>query len=252
MTGTGDDGTAGNESGESSGSLRASLSRRSVLSGTMLVGVTGLFGGASAWMALFDRDPLANNDVQAGALDLGIAWDAYRNETKTESVGSLQNGEYVDSREAAFAAAELEPGDQGTVVVSIRSDGSPAVAWVRLVPVAYDENERLQVERDNGDDSPDEGELQDALQVTLWRASDNDTTVDGTPIVEGRFSTVAGGALGDGLRLDGDPADSIDIGLQWALPDDPKATVATDSVEFVLEFALQQRRHNENPDNPWL
>jgi hypothetical protein len=252
MTGTSDEGTEANESGEPSGSLRASLSRRSVLSGSLLVGVTGLFGGASAWMALFDRNPLANNDVQAGKLDLGIAWDAYRNEIKTKSVGSLQDGVYVDSQEVAFTAAEVEPGDQGTVVVSIRSDGSPAVAWMRLTPIAYDENDRLQVERDNGDETPNEGELQDALQLTLWRASNNDTTVDSEPIFEGRFSKVAGGALGDGLPLNGDPADSIDIGLQWALPDDPKATVATDSVEFILEFALQQKRHNENPDNPWL
>jgi hypothetical protein len=135
----------------------------------------------------------------------------------------------------------VEPGDDGTVDLSLTLSGSPARLWVRGDVTAVDEGGTTEAERSAGDtDGP--GELQDYVQVQVWYDADGDGTADADePVVyEG---TLAGlGAAGDDdgwipLTTTCSAPGTHAATLRWTLPFDAPNTVQTDGVSFSLGVA---------------
>ena len=135
----------------------------------------------------------------------------------------------------------VEPGDGGTVDLSLTLSGSPARLWVRGDVTAVDEGGTTEAERSAGD-TGEPGELQDHVQVQVWYDDDGDGTADaGEPVVyEG---TLAGlGAAGDDdgwiplTATCAAPGTHVAT-LRWTLPSDAPNTVQTDGVSFSLGVA---------------
>jgi hypothetical protein len=143
------------------------------------------------------------------------------------------------------------PGDEGTVGIGIEADlpGNQDLAvWFRTVLVSTAENGVNEPES-KVDDSPDEGEMDDMTQVTVWENSGlagigaNDGEI--VPVVEnvvgeGSIREVFGNSdLADGIRLGSNclaDGEVTYLALRWELPTDVGNVVQSDSVTFGLEF----------------
>lgn len=135
----------------------------------------------------------------------------------------------------------VEPGDGGTVDLSLTLSGSPARLWVRGDVTAVDEGGMTEAERSAGD-TGEPGELQDHVQVQVWYDADGDGTADAdeSVVYEG---TLAGlGAAGDDdgwipLTTTCSAPGTHVATLRWTLPSDAPNTVQTDGVSFSLGVA---------------
>lgn len=268
---------------------RTPLTRRQVLAGLGAVGLVAVgprLVRAARGEPAFTRYTLAQST--AGGPDLRIAWyETYNGEYQEDSSRftagdalaptnesfetAAAAGRFVDTTsdvegEAASPGAVVDlgnvvPGDEGTVVVGLLADATDATVWFRLRIDATPENGVVEPERAapaNDDPASTVGELQDALEVSLWY--DNSVMGGCNGRVDGGESLVTGlSTLGDldgplarvasdtdeGVRLDFDllgsgclPADEQQcVGLRWAIPASVGNEIQTDGVSFALEFA---------------
>jgi hypothetical protein len=136
------------------------------------------------------------------------------------------------------SVAGVEPGDGGTVDLSLTLSGAPARLWVRGDVTAIDEGGTTEAERSAGDDGGT-GELQEYVRVRLWYDVDDDGAVSGgEPVVyEG---TLAGLDARDGwIALTGTcvAPGTHTARFRWDLPSDAPNVVQTDGVSFSLGVA---------------
>lgn len=195
------------------------LTRRRVLGGLVTVGGASAAAGAGTMAAFSDIETSANNAVQAGTLDLTLD---------------------SDSQPVTFfeGATPIVPGDDGQDSVTLGNAGSiDGDVEVGLDGVSNSENGRSQEEIDNGDDTPDEGELQDFLEVRA--------TIDANELVgwTDLADLPTGGSYSTGVTLS--QGETTDFVVEWRFPkpssNNPELNVAqSDSVELDISFTLVQ------------
>lgn len=135
----------------------------------------------------------------------------------------------------------VEPGDGGTVTLSMTLSGAPARLWVRGVVTATDEGGTTEAERSAGDTTA-AGELQTYVRVRLWYDADADGVAGGgeRAAYEGSLA-----GLGDaGTEMGWIPLTATCVApgthtaqFRWDLPVDTPNTVQTDGVSFSLGIA---------------
>jgi hypothetical protein len=162
--------------------------------------------------------------------------------------------ERTDSDEPAPENIHLSnvlPGDRGTVSFKLTADGD-VEPTLSLDLTERAENGINDPEREAGDTtSGDEGgELQDYLQVTVWRDEgilgvgalggnnlQNEFTEDA--IVEGTLEEVDSDLNGESLGSISD-GDSVSVTLRWEFTDESGINVTqTDSVTFTLDISCE-------------
>lgn len=230
------------------------LTRRGLLAAAVCVGGVGSLTGAGTRMTLSDRSVFANNRLEGGGLDLGLAWAEYQNgaEEPVEQVGDCgadSAAGYTDNSAPVIELDAVEPGDFGTLEICLWTSGAVDSVWLRLQVGAVAENGVTDTEADAGDDpESDVGELQEYLDVTVGQSSNCEDARADSSLGDGSLATVGAGALGTGVQL---PASTRCLAVQWRLPeDDVSPTILTDVVEFSIELSAEQSRHNEST-NPW-
>jgi hypothetical protein len=275
------------------------ITRRQVLAGLGAVGLVAAgprLVRAARGEPAFTRYTLAQSTN--GGPDLRIAWyETYNGEYREDSgrftagdalaptnesfEAAAAAGRYVDTTadaegEAVSPGAVVDlgnavPGDEGTVVVGLLADAADATVWFRLRLDATPENGVVEPERAppaNDDPTSTVGELQDAVEVSLWY--DNGLVGGCNGAIDGGESFVTGlSTLGDldgplaqvaadtdeGVRLDFDllgsgclPAnDQQCVGFRWAIPASVGNEIQTDGVSFALEFATVPCDSDVNP-----
>jgi predicted ribosomally synthesized peptide with SipW-like signal peptide len=229
------------------------LSRRRLLGGTLSIGALGAVTGVGTRALFSDQAQFQENELASGRLDLGLAWQETYNGRQVGGggdCGSSDPEDYVDSSGAVITLDAVEPGDEGTIGCCTRVQGEADV-WFRIVPGPTPENGLSQAEQRYGDDTPDEGELQDELtvSVTTWSGGDCDPNGEET-VATGTFASVLDGPVRTGIHLDGDGDPLRCLGVHWSLPTDASPVVLSDAVQFGLEFAAVQSRY-DTPVNPW-
>jgi hypothetical protein len=147
-------------------------------------------------------------------------------------------GELVATSIPPVSIGDVEPGDGGTVDLSLTLSGSPAQLWVRGDVTAVDEGGTTEAERSAGD-AGGTGELQEYVRVQLWYDADRDGAVSGgEPVVyEG---TLAGLDARDGwiaLTEACVAPGTHTVRFRWDLPSDAPNVVQTDGVSFSLGVA---------------
>jgi hypothetical protein len=147
-------------------------------------------------------------------------------------------GELVAASIPPVSVADVEPGDGGTVDLSLTLTGSPARLWVRGDVTAVDEGGTTEAERSAGD-TGGTGELQEYVRVRLWYDADGDGAVSGGErvVYEG---TLAGLDARDGwvaLTETCVAPGTYTARFRWDLPPDAPNVVQTDGVSFSLGVA---------------
>ena len=147
-------------------------------------------------------------------------------------------GELVAASIPPVSVADVEPGDGGTVDLSLTLSGSPAQLWVRGDVTAVDEGGTTEAERSAGD-TGGTGELQEYVRVQLWYDADGDGAVSGGErvVYEGTLAeldardgwiTLTEGCVAPGTHT---------ARFRWDLPSDAPNVVQTDGVSFSLGVA---------------
>lgn len=169
------------------------------------------------------------------------------------------NGAVVESGdetadEPVLNVGNAQPGDSGSLAFRVEpaSDEDARVTFA-LALTGNRENGRNEPEVKAGDDTPDRGELADALEVAVWYDTgtlgisgfggcDGDRDAAEATLVDGSLAD-ADDALADGVALGGDclAADSgVCVGVSWALPAATGNRIQGDSVETDLSFTVEQ------------
>jgi hypothetical protein len=147
-------------------------------------------------------------------------------------------GELVATSIPPVSVADVEPGDGGTVDLSLTLSGSPARLWVRGDVTAVDEGGTTEAERSAGD-AGGAGELQEYVRVQLWYDADGDGAVSGGErgVYEGTLAELD--ARDGWVALTGTcvAPGTHTARFRWDLPADAPNVVQTDGVSFSLGVA---------------
>lgn len=234
-------------------------------------------GGTAAFFS--DTETSSGNTFTAGAIDLQIDNESYYNGEANAST-TWEQAQNLDDSHLFFDFGDLKPGDWGEDTISLHVGDNDAYACMDVNLTATDDNGLTEPEAEDGDESENEGELQNEINFVWWNddgdnvletgeeedsarivtLSDMDEwslpisdTSDGSlfkePLVGGQTEYIAKAWCFGDLELD--PADESDendptqvsgINCDGANLDN---TTQTDSVEGNVTFTAVQSRHNE-------
>lgn len=219
------------------------FTRRRLL-GTVVAGAAA----SAAGLAAVSSDAVAyqSSTTVGGDTAVRVDWLETHNGSVVES-----GDEDVDG--PVLGVGNAQPGDSGSLAfrVTPETEGG-ARAWFSLAVTDNAENGRNEPELAAGDDTPDRGELADALSVAVWYDTgsfgvsglggcDGDRDAAETTLVDGSLAD-ADDALADGVRLGGDclPADAgVCVGVSWSLPASTGNRIQGDSVGADLSFTVE-------------
>jgi len=235
-------------------------SRRRFLAGLGALGVATVGG-----LTLGTAPARALDQTTTDGNGLVLDWAATRN-------GENDTGSVTDTGSTfTYSASDLLPGDTGTLTVemSLTEETADSIPRFAFDLTSTKENDLTDPEREAGDDTPDEGELQDYLDakifydtgtlgVDIWGATNGEQDVgEGLidPDAEGTLEEVANALPGtgpEGIRLDAEPTtpgddlltsdNSVAITFGWAFAGRSNVDVTqSDAVGFDLLF------HTETP-----
>lgn len=164
------------------------------------------------------------------------------------------NGAVVDAGSdddgPALSIGNAYPGDSGSLAFRVRPESDGDIqATFSLAVTANEEHGRNEPELAAGDDTPDTGELADAIETAVWYDTgafgvdglggcDGDRDAAETVLVDGSLAD-AGAELDDGVRLGGDcipSGDGVCVGISWSLPAPVGNRIQGDSVGTTLSF----------------
>jgi hypothetical protein len=280
---------------------RSRFTRRQVLAG---IGAVGLVTTGSGVARAVRGEPPYTHYTYAqsdGELpNLQVAWyETYNGTVQERSSDGLAptnesfedaaaDGAFVDDERPTYvdtgpvvAFEDVLPGDEGSVVVGLLTTDRPGHVWFRPHAPAvlngqpnYVENDHIEPERAAGDTTPDEGELQDELEIAVWydrglggvgacngqrdAAEVGGVTVgeplagDGPAVVAGTLREVSD-RFPEGIRLFDDCLEADTnrcLGVAWSLPADTGNHVQTDAVGFELQFAATECV--DDPTSPFV
>lgn len=228
---------------------------RRILVSVMVIGLVGALAGSST-MALFnDSETIGNNQFTAGELDLKIDWDESYNGEHVETQNLTNNPGTI------FDFEDIKPGDHGEATISLHLEDNPGWIWMNLNQTSNWDNACTEPEREAEGQCGSEGELDEELEFVIWSDDgDNVLQEDENVIFEGTAEEL-GEQSEEGILLDGNPSTNETeafpgqeagyIGVKWSLPLETGNQVQGDSASYDVNFYTEQRRHNDNPDNPW-
>jgi len=261
------------------------LSRRKMLVGLGAVGVASAGAGLGTTAYFNDTETFVNNELTAGSLDLFVHVD-YSEDQGSYAQYSTEPGTYVDGNVVgidgqgstgeplSIQVSDLKPGDSGEGEFCFSIVDNPAYMWMCGELTENAENGQSEPEMDV-DDTPDEGELADAMQVTVSYCTDVEgETVIGEEIISDSLANVmlalqagiplsgdgdAGASLADRPAFEGVTEPFVDgepniaeqcVCFEWVVPTSVENEIQTDSVAFDFEFYAVQARHNDGAHNP--
>ena len=263
------------------------LSRRKMLGGVGAIGLASAGAGLGTTAYFSDEESFTDNSLTAGELDLLVHVD-YSEDQGSYAQYSTPDGTYIDGgvvggqedgEPLQIEVSDLKPGDSGEGEFCFSIVDNPAYMWMCGELTDDDENGQTEPEAEvddsGGDPGEGEGELADAMQVTLSYCSEEDgETVIGEEIVSDSLGDVML-ALQSGVPLSGDgdadtpiddrePFEGVEsafddeepntaeqcVCVSWEVPTDVGNEIQTDSVMFDFEFYAEQARHNDGTTNP--
>lgn len=227
-----------------------------VLLSLMIIGFVGV-GLGSSTMAMFnDSENSNNNQFTAGELDLRVDWnESYNGE-------NIETQELTNDPGAIFEIGDMKPGDKGEATVSLHLEDNPGWIWMNIDQTANWDNACTDPEHEAEDGNCGSvGELDEELELAVW-ADDGDNIKQGDEnmIFEGTAAELE--AQSDsGILLDGNPSTNQTapfsgdetgyIGIKYKIPLETGNRIQGDSLKYDISFYTEQRRHNDNPENPW-
>lgn len=216
-------------------SQKSKFTRRRVLGGLVTIGAGSAIAGAGTLAAFSDEDTSEDNTVAAGTLTLSLANGGDNEGSKTIEV------------------TNAKPGDSGRGASNIKNEGTiDGSVDLEVTNVRNNENGRNDPEREAGDESGDQGELGQNLNVWIGFDRDDeelrdnrtagqpatDTETDEAFAAEGETINEAEGNTVEGYQLNS--GDSANLVVEWEIPEDTGNEVQSDEVLFDLVVTLNQ------------
>lgn len=218
------------------------FTRRRILSSAAL-GVT-----AAAGVGALSGDAIAYQQSTTMGSDPTVRVD-WR---ETYNGAVLESGD-ESADEPVLNVGNAQPGDSGSLAFRVEPEGGEdARVTFALAVTENAENGRNEPERKAGDDTPERGELGDAVETAVWYDTgsfgvsglggcDGDRDAAETTLVDGTLLD-ADEELAQGVVLGGDciAADSgVCVGVSWALPSSTGNLIQGDSVGVDLSFTVE-------------
>ena len=251
------------------------LSRRKVLGGLATMGAAGAGAGLGTSAYFSDEESFDGNELVAGELDLFVDYETSVDQgSATGETGSTTGSGTIDGDPASmqYVIDDVKPGDSGSLKFCPKVVDNPAWVFVGSTGVVDYENGLTEPEADvdgsGGSPGAGAGELSEAIQATVSYCTESGETIRTLNNPDDYTLADLAVDLKLGFPLDGDPetggtqaypasADAETqtgpcICVDWELPTEVGNEVQTDSVEFDVTFAAMQRRHNPDPENPFV
>ena len=234
------------------------FSRRKILRATGGgLGAFALLGGAHTAMATEQVDYNQQTIVEGTDVDIRVAWKETYNGAVVERQDSPTDR--PDSN-PVVTQGNLMPGDSGRVAFGVvlnegTSNVDSAEVELRIVPgpEGFTENGITEPERKAGDTTPLVGELQNAVDVTVWRdagmletlpygACDGEESFGEGILAEGTLAEVTNPeGLGSWTVLTDDngclgPDEFLCVGLSWSVDSSVGNIIQGDGAQFDIEF----------------
>jgi len=257
------------------------LSRRKVLAGLGAVGAAGAGAGLGTSALFSDEESFVDNVVTAGELDLYVGFEysadqgAVSGNLAEPTEGIVQGdaaggGEILD---VGYVLDDLKPGDSGSAMYCPRVVDNPAWVWADVTGLTDYENGQTEPEAEvddsGGDPGEGAGELSEAIQVTVSYCDENGETI--REMDNPDDYSLADLANEEAFLLDGNEGEEEEddgaspypgsessedqqgpcICIDWEVPADVGNEIQSDSVEWDVTFYAEQRRHNDEPTNPF-
>ncbi|NHX35164.1 MULTISPECIES: SipW-dependent-type signal peptide-containing protein [Halolamina] len=266
------------------------LSRRKMLGGVGAIGLASAGAGLGTTAYFSDEESFTDNSLTAGELDLFVHVD-YEEDQGDYAQYSTPDGTYInggvvggeeEGEPLRIEVEDLKPGDSGWGELCFSVVDNPAYMWMCGGLTGNAQNGTTEPEQETLEGMyetiPEEGQLADAMQVTVSYCSENEDgeTVIGDEIASGSLADVMA-ALATGVPLAGDGdadagvanrptfegveqpfveeevnAAETCVCFEWAVPTDVGNEIQTDSVTFDFSFYAQQARHNDGTTNPCI
>lgn len=189
------------------------LTRRRLLGGLVALGSASGAAGAGTMAAFSDAASSSGNDVVAGTLNLTL--------------------DGADQTVTSLDASDVQPDASGSGSVTLGNTGSlDGDIEVEIAAIRSNENGFHGAENGNADSTPNDGELDEYLEV---EATVGSTTVWPRQTVA---SLLVGDAVAPGVTLG--TGDSETFALEWWLPGSTGNDAQSDGVELDLTFRLVQ------------
>lgn len=227
------------------------INRRRVLAG---IGGTGL--AAFAGLGLATRESLAYPDQMVMTSNSSFTLEADWRETYNGTVLENTLEDKTENEPAVISLGDIKPGDEGTFSFRLQlQEGDPDIEppelSVNLESTA--ENGINEPERQAGDSSPNDGELEETLQVKLWYddgplGTNNATQGSMEDLIDqdadGTLEYVANNV--NGVPLDKNLTngcfttdDQVIVSFEWKFPESAGNVTQSDSVTFTFEITSE-------------
>ncbi|MFH1648199.1 MAG: TasA family protein [Patescibacteria group bacterium] len=214
-------------------------------------------GGTIAYFS--DTETSTGNTFTAGSLDLKIDSQCSYNGVAGDQCGvwgQTNGGEDIVGQKF-FSFTDVKPGDSGENTISLHVYNNNAYICASISNLTNADNGCTEPEGDVdntcNNPGPGEGELQNALVMSIWRdngavanSCNNIKDADEDYLVENVNPQEGTWALYDSNTgpLAGDTTTCI--GVSWSLPASVENIVQTDSLSGDISFYAEQSRNNEN------
>lgn len=267
---------------------KLALSRRQLLGGLATVGAASAGAGLGTTALFSDTESFEGNSLAAGQLDLAVKADVYEYQGQAngggQSFSGIQNGQNPTVHQQLD---DVKPGDYSYGKFCFSLVDNPGYIWAGGQLTGNAENGLTEpegeVDTTGGSPGDGNGELADAIEVTLYyRPPGYDVSQGTRPSQNGNIpgpgndNFVTRGTLREvlaelqtGIPLDskpgsgnagrqaytGTPSRSFDddkcLAFAWELPKSVGNEVQTDSVEFDISFVAYQERNNDGSQQPF-
>jgi predicted ribosomally synthesized peptide with SipW-like signal peptide len=227
-----------------------------ILVSLIVIGVVGASVGVSSLALFNDQETSANNEFTTGTLDLKVDWrESYNGE-------EIERQKLTNDPGSIFNFEDIKPGDHGNASISLHLDDNPGWIWMKLDQTSSG-GTCVEPERKVEGDCGTTGELDEELEFVIWADDGDGVREDNENIIfQGTGEELEEQSISEeGVLLDGNPStDDTEpfpgeetgyVGVKWKLPRDTGNIVQADSITYDIGFYTEQRRHNDNPDNPW-
>ncbi len=178
--------------------------------------------------------------------------------TTATSAGETGEEDNVDDAPQNIHLQNVLPGDRGTVSFKLTAEKEDTNADDEVTPelglelTGTAENGRNDPEQEAGDQSPDAGELQEYLDIKIWKdtgilgfddlgGNNLETDLTETTIQDDTLENVADNLDGEALgTIDATTDESVSVTLRWEFTDQSGINVTqTDSVTFTLDISCK-------------
>ncbi|MFC1722165.1 hypothetical protein ACFL0C_00780 [Patescibacteria group bacterium] len=221
---------------------------KKLLLSTLLVSISAISGLVASKALYSDTERSTGNVSQTGVVDLKVDSECTYNGVESDECGFWSLKDLEITLDKFFNFTDLKPGDYGENTISLHVNTNDAWVCAEVSNLTNLDNTQTEPEALVDTNGLETGELQDALEMTIWRETDCNNILDSGEVVLATGSPIErvlplyDSTTGTGALIGSTTAC---LGVAWSLPMETGNEVQTDSLTGDISFYAEQARHND-------